>query len=214
MRNIQRRSPVSFSSRPVRTENRGHWMVTLEYEDEGTGPYLIDLSHRPRWDLQGRDISQSAPFDIAVPEKPGESRFRDGVLINRMNGTQASVWHLWGDAPQILDGPAVTDITEASVFLALTGRNVFSITEKLTSLDLADPRKEPPVIFQGPFSHVPCQIAVLERDGVDGTILLACSRGYAFDMVHVVLDAGRGAGLRPAGENAFSGVLKSRNKNS
>jgi glycine cleavage system aminomethyltransferase T len=35
-------------------------------------------------------------------------------------------------------------------------------------------------------------------------ILLTCSRGYARDMVHAILDAGAEFGIRPAGENTFN----------
>lgn len=207
MTTIQRKSPVSFSSRPVKAENRGHWVVSLELENEGSGPWLVDLSHQPRWDLQDRNIAQIAPFGIGVPDKAGASHFEDGILVNRMNETQASIWQLAGETARVIEGPGVTDITDAGILLALTGRNIFSITEKLTSLDLAGSGKQPPVLYQGPFSHVPCQIVVLERNGMDGTVLFTCSRGYAHDMVHAVLDAGREAKLRPAGVNALLRAL-------
>lgn len=204
MTTIQRKSAVSFSSRPVKVATRGHWVVSLELQNEGPGPWFVDLSHQPRWDLQDLNISQITPFGIAIPESAGGSHFEDGILVNRMNGTQASIWQIMGETARVLAGPSVTDVTDAGILLALTGPKVFSITEKLTSLDLADPGKRPPVLYQGPFSHVPCQIVVLKHNGMDGTVLFTCSRGYAHDMVHAVLDAGRGAGLRPAGENALT----------
>lgn len=208
MTTIQRKSPVSFPSRPVKVENRGHWVVSLELENEGPGPWAIDLSHQSRWDLQSRHIAETAPFGVGVPEKAGASHFQDGILVNRMNGTQASIWQITGKASRVLEGPSFTDITDAGILLALTGHNVFCITEKLTSLDLADPMKPPPVLYQGPLSHVPCQIVVLDRNGRDGTVLFTCSRGYAHDMVHAVLDAGKEVGLKPAGENALAVTLR------
>jgi glycine cleavage system aminomethyltransferase T len=56
---------------------------------------------------------------------------------------------------------------------------------------------------------VPCQIVTLENaaDG-SGGFLLTCSRGYGDSMLHAMLEAGAEFGLRPAGENRFSGGFK------
>jgi glycine cleavage system aminomethyltransferase T len=60
-----------------------------------------------------------------------------------------------------------------------------------------------PFLFQGPFSHVPCQIVTLNKTGEDSGIVLTCSRGYGRDMIHAILDAGDEFNLKPAGENRF-----------
>jgi hypothetical protein len=200
---IKRLSPVSFPGKPLKTDMRGHWTVVLEYEAEGEGPYLFDLSHRARWDLQDADLSSFEPMGIRVPETPGQSRFENGVLVNRMNRTQASIWHLSGEIPAAPDGTAYTETTDGTVFLGLAGENIFAIAEKLSALDFADPAKSAPFLLQGPFSHVPCQVVTLERTDQRCGILLTCSRGYARDMTHAILVAGEQFGLRPAGEIAF-----------
>ena len=202
MENIIRRSAVSFDAAPARTEARDNWSVVLEYEDEGAGPYVVDLSHRTRWDLQDADIAEFQPWGIQIPDVPGHSAFDNGILINRMNRTQASIWHLSGEKPEDPEGPAYTEVTDATVFLALFGRGVFSIAEKLTALDFLDPLKKTPFLLQGPFSHVPCQIVTLEKTPQRCGILMTCSRGYARDMVEAILDAGAEFKLRPAGEQA------------
>ena len=210
MATCKRCSPVSFSVRPEEVENRDGWTVALKYGGEGDGPFLFDLSHRVRYDVQDGDISGTDPFGVSVPAEPGGCVFENGVLINRMNRTQASVWHLCGEAPEAPDGAAFTETTDVTVFLALSGPNVFFITEKLTSLDLADPKLAAPFLIQGPFSHVPCQVVVLDREGSNGTVMLTCSRGYAHSMVHAVLDAGQEFGLRPAGEITFLSILEDK----
>ncbi len=204
MKNIIRRSPVSFDSRPAKTEMRDNWTVVLEYEAEETGPYLIDLSHRARWDFQDVDISKIQTWGMNVPESPGQCLFKNGILLNRMNLSQVSIWHLSGAKLGVPDNPAFTDVTDTTVFLALFGKEIFSITEKLTSLDFLDPSKETPFLLQGPFSHVPCQIVALEKTAERSGILITCSRGYARDMIASILKAGKEFGLRPAGENAFT----------
>ena len=204
MENIIRRSPVSFDVKPAKTETRENWTVVLEYDAEETGPYVIDLSHRARWDLQDGDVVKVNPWGIPIPDVPGQCVFDKGTLINRMNRTQASIWHLMGEKPDNPEDTAFTDVTDVSVFLALIGKEVFAIAEKLTSLDFLDPLKQTPFLLQGPFSHVPCQIVTLEKTPERCGILMTCSRGYADAMIASILEAGEEFGLRPAGENAFT----------
>jgi hypothetical protein len=207
MENIIRQSAVSFDSRPAKTESRNNWTVVIEYEKEGAGPCLTDLSHRTRWDVQHEDISKVRPWGIQVPDTPGQCVFENGILINRMNRTQVSAWHLSGEMPPGPDDPAFTDVSDATVFLALFGKHIFSLTEKLTSLDFFDPSRKTPFLLQGPFSHVPCQIVTLEKNSSKSGILMTCSRGYARDMVAAILSAGEEFDLRPAGEHAFTAWL-------
>ena len=207
---IERISPVVFKSTPVKTENRGNWEVVMEYGSEGDGPYLVDLSHKPRFDLQDGDLAARQPFGISLPETPGSSVCENGVLANRMNQTQVSLYNLYNeDNSTIVDEPGITDVTEATVFVALIGKNIFSICEKLTALDFMDPARTAPFLFQGPFSHVPCQIVTLKKEGDNTGLVLTCSRGYGQDMVHSILQAGEEFGLKPAGEDRFIAWINS-----
>jgi hypothetical protein len=204
---IKRRSPITFPGKPLKTEHRDYWTVVLEYEAQGDGPWLVDLSHRMRWDLQDSDITRHRPWGVNIPDSPGRCIFEKGVLINRMNQTQASIWHLTGDNLYVPDDPAFTEVIDATVFLALLGKNIFAISEKLTALDFVDPLQETPFLVQGPFSHVPCQIVVLGNTPERSAILLTCSRGYAQDMLAAILEAGKEFKLQPAGESAFTDWL-------
>ncbi|MBW2593327.1 MAG: sarcosine oxidase subunit gamma SoxG [Deltaproteobacteria bacterium] len=202
---IKRESPVRFKVSPLKTEARENWTVALEYDEEGQGPWLVDLAHKNRWDLQDNKISEQTPCDLAVPATPGECTFADNTLINRMNRTQASMYHLGVSAPAMPDFSGYTDVTETTVFLALFGPSAFLIAEKLSNLDFQDPAKKAPFLLQGPFCHVPCQIVVLEKVAAgSGGFLLTCSRGYGDSMIQAVLEAGAEFSLRPAGENRFN----------
>lgn len=205
--NIIRRSPVTFTRTPAQTEVRDNWTVVLEFEDQGDGPWVIDLSHRVRFDLQDREIDKINPWGLNIPDTPGRCSYGNGFLINRMNRTQSSIWHLAGEKPDFPDGTAYTDVTDATVFLALIGKNLAPLVEKLTALDFFNPLIEPPFLLQGPLSHVPCQCVMLERSEDRSAILFTCSRGYARDMVHAVIEAGAEFGIRPAGENTFQNWL-------
>ena len=88
MGSILRRSAVSFDAAPAKTEERDNWSVVLEYEDEGAGPYVVDLSHRSRWDLQDAEIGGVQTMGFRVPDKPGQCVFENGFLTNRMNRTR------------------------------------------------------------------------------------------------------------------------------
>jgi hypothetical protein len=174
---------------------------------------VVDLSHKTRWDLQDGQVGELIVCGQAVPADPGVSVLTDTLLINRMNRTQTSIYHLGAEAPALPDHPGYTDVTEATTFLAIFGPGALFIAEKLSNLDLGDPKKETPFLLQGPFCHVPCQIVTLERgaenggaDGVAngaGGFVMTCSRGYAESMVRAILDAGAEFGLRPAGEKRF-----------
>jgi glycine cleavage system aminomethyltransferase T len=146
--------------------------------------------------------------DIPVPAGPGNCTLSGQTLVNRMNRTQASIYHLGESAPAFPEHAGFTDVSEATLFLALFGPKAFLVAEKLTNLDFLDPDREAPFLLQGPFCHVPCQIVTLEKS-IDegGGFLLTCSRGYGDSMVHAILQAGEEFGLRPAGENRFAGWI-------
>ncbi|MCK5696424.1 MAG: sarcosine oxidase subunit gamma SoxG [Desulfobacula sp.] len=210
MKEIQRVSPVGFKSTPLKTENRDNWEVIMEYSGEGKGPYLVDLSHRPRFDLQNSNLAAISPFGMTLPEVPGVSLLENGILANRMNGTQVSLFNLdGGDNISMPDEYGFTDVTESTLCVALIGKDVFSICEKLTALDFMDTERVTSFLFQGPFSHVPCQIVTLNKEGDNCGIILTCSRGYGRDMIHSILHAGKEFKWMPAGESRFTNWIKS-----
>ncbi|MBW2513353.1 MAG: sarcosine oxidase subunit gamma SoxG [Deltaproteobacteria bacterium] len=205
MAGIPRYSPVTFNSRVHTSEIRDNWKIVLGYQEEGPGPWLVDLSHKPRWDLQDSQIDNPSSSGLAVPRRPGDCLLKKDRLINRLNRTQATIWHLGIEEIRFPDFKGFTDVTESTVFLAFLGPNVFHVAEKLTALDLMSPARTAPFLLQGPLCHVPCQVVVLERHAdMSGAYLLACSRGYADSMVQAILVGGQEFGLRPAGETRFA----------
>lgn len=201
---IKRYSPVSFKASPRRSEIRDNWTVVMEYDGEGQGPYLVDLSHITRLDVQSSSLDSVTPFGVTIPATPGESVLQDGVLINRMNRIQASIFALSGKRADMPADPSYTETTEVGMCMAIIGKGIFSITEKLTSLDFMDPARKTPFLYQGPMSHIPCQIITLSRDGSKSGIIFTASRGYGQDMVHAIMDAGSEFGLKAAGEDKFT----------
>ncbi|MBU2547304.1 MAG: sarcosine oxidase subunit gamma SoxG [Proteobacteria bacterium] len=200
----KRYSPISFPLQPGETAFRDNWVVIRRYHVEGAGPMLVDLSHRPKYDVQDPDLNRVLQtLDLEPPASVGRCAWRRGFLVNRLNPGQASVWHL-GDGPaDALAAPMVTEVTDGLVLAALIAESVFPILEKVTPLDLQDPLRRPPFAIQGPVLGVPCQIVVIKPE----ITLLACSRGYGQSMAEALLEAGGEYGLAPAGERAFHRAL-------
>lgn len=201
---IRRYSPVVFKKKAVLTELRDGWEVVLAYEDEGEGPYLIDLSHIIKFDIQNADLSSIQPGGQIIPESPGTCVIKDGWIINRLNRTQAAIWFLDGKPAPVPAQVDYTDITEAFALLAIAGDHVFNVMEKITSLDLTPRGKQPPLLLQGTVLHITCQIVVL----VKNIVLLAFARGYAQSMTDAILQAGSDWNLQPAGERVFKNFLE------
>jgi len=200
MTTAARQSPVIFEEAPESTEARGGWRVVVRYREEGDGPWVADLSHLPRWDLQDGDISRFRTAGIDIPESIGKSAVNGRVVVNRMNRSQAGIWHLAPEGPEIPQDAAFTDLRENTLCLAVFGKGALGVSEKISRLDLAGPDHDPPCLLQGPFGGVPCQLVLLgAQAGVEGFVF-TCARGYGRDMARVVMDAGRSFGLHPAGE--------------
>jgi hypothetical protein len=190
----------------LKSEERGDWEVVLEIEgEEGPGPRLIDLCHRPKWLVQASSLGTIPPWGLEAPEKPGQVSHQSGFLVNRMGATQAAVWHLGSGAPagDVAEETCLTDVTDGQLLLAVVGSHVFSVADKLTTLDLAEPDRKAPFLLQGPFCHVPASVVVMRNHGGEGSFLLACSRGYGHDVVRALMHAGESFGIGPAGESVL-----------
>ena len=212
-----RRSPVSFAARPAATEERDGWTVTLRYEGEAghPGPFLVDLSHRRRWDCQDSRIATLRPMGLPVPQRVSEVGAHGSFVINRMNRTQVAIWELGQPSepppiaaavPAALRQPGVglTETTDGHCMLALVGAGVPQVLEHITQLDLFDPAREMPFLTQGPVLHVPCQVVTFSRD----LVVMTLARGYGETFAAAVLDSGAIAGLRTGGEEGFRRVWR------
>lgn len=192
--NLERRSPVKLKGQPVKT-------------GIGDGMHIIDLSHFSRWDIQDKRLERTRPYGNIIPVIPGQIFMDKNLLIGRLNATQAIAWHFSTVPPALPEADAFTDITDAAVAMALAGPSVFNMVEKVCALDLADPSKIPPFLVQGPFSHVPCHLWVLDRTDSGGCMALTCSRGYAHDMVNSILGAGAEYNIAFGGNDMFKAWL-------
>lgn len=203
MNSYHRRSPIQFNSLPVETRKRDGWSVVLRYEEEGQGPFVIDLSHISKWDIQSSTLSNVRPMGATIPESPGACSYVGGLLINRMNAVQASAWHLLASSPPIPDSQEYTDMTDAFALLCLIGTQLPSIMEKITNLDLFGASGISPFLIQGPVMDVPCQLVVMGSCDKMYGLIIGFARGYSRSMIDGILNAGMQWNLRPAGETVF-----------
>ncbi len=206
-RGAYRASPVSFDAVSSEIEQREGWDVVLAYEDDPAAAEakdasrLVDLSHRLRWDYQDRLIDERRPFGFAIPASPGEVSIRDGLMISRMNRTQASIWHIGpGHPPRVSGDVGITETTDSHCWLAVIGKTAPSVLEHLTSLELFPPRKPMPFLTQGPILGVPCQVVTWTPD----CALIALSRGYGQTFVDAVFHSLADGNLVPGGERTFT----------
>ena len=210
MNGIQRRSPVMFNALEKEVLDRDGWRVVKKYAGEGAAPYLVDLSHLPRWDLQDRDLTVYPPTGVTIPASIGECRIQETLVVNRMNRTQANIWHLAPNSDVMPEEQSFTDIRENTACLAVLGSGSIALSEKVSRLDLADPVHRTPCLLQGPFARVPCQLVLLRNQNGREGFVFTFSRGYAGDVVDLLLFAGREHGLRPAGEDRMSDFINLR----
>jgi glycine cleavage system aminomethyltransferase T len=191
---------------------RNGWEVVLTYEDEATGPFLIDLSHIGKWDVQGEDLSSLRPSGLVIPEDSERCVFTDRFFLNLIKWNWATIWHFSQDMPDFAGDFAFTNVTEAYALLALLGEEVFSIMEKVSALDLLSPEKKPPFLTLGPVLHIPSQVVVLAREVDRAAVLVGCPRGYGQAMAEALLDAGKEWGLGPGGEHLFTSMVAQMTK--
>jgi len=203
MKFFNRYSPVTFKSVPVNKQVHDGREVVLEYENQGKGPFLIDLSHVSKWDVQDDRLSEVEPWGPMIPELPGQCSLQNGTLLCRMNSTQAVIWQLTQRKQVIPQQPAYTDVTDAYALMAILAKDVFPIMEKVTPIDLSTPGKTLPSFIQGPAFHVRCQMVLVGEKGGCMAVLLACPRGYGQSIAEAILDVGKEWDVRPGGESAF-----------
>jgi glycine cleavage system aminomethyltransferase T len=204
MESLRRYSPVTLPDTPARKQVRNGWEVVLEYENEETGPFLIDLSHIGKWDVQGEDLPSLRPSGLAIPGDSEQCLLTGDFLLNLIKWNWATIWHFSEDMPGFAQEYAFTNVTEAYALLVILGRETFSIMEKLTSLDLLSPERNPPFFIMGPVVHIRSQVIVLSKEKESSAVLVACPRGYGQTMAEIMLEEGKEYGLRPGGEDLFT----------
>ncbi len=205
-----RTSPIKFDLEPAVVEEIDSWKVVLEYKNQKTGPLLIDLSHRPSWDIQNNDILSFNKSDFCISNDMNGVTRQGNLFVSKMNQTQAQIWSLDGKIPALESfESSCTDITDGQAVLALVGKDLDQVFESMLPLEMFKPGETGMKLFQAPLFHIPCQILALDRSEKMNVVIISCPRGYGNDMAKAILKSAEQQGLAPGGENIFSSWLNS-----
>jgi glycine cleavage system aminomethyltransferase T len=206
MAELKRFSPVQFTAEPVSKRMHQGWEVVDEYQNEGLGPALIDLSHIAKWDVQGEELGgMEKGVGIKLPDQPGQVLIASGLLTGRLTATRALVWSLNEHKDFHSNHPSFTEITDSYALMAILGREALLIMEKISDLDFRRRNKKPPFLLQGPVLHIPMTVLVSsgQADRGQDIVLLAFYRGYGQGVAETILDAGAQYDLRVSGFHKF-----------
>lgn len=197
-------SPVRLPGTAAETETRDDWTVVRRYSGEGGGPWLMDLSHCAKWDVQDGSLHRiPAIDDVPMPARINECVYRDGRLLLRLTETHAVLWRLMAPAAPLPYQKAFTDVTDGYALLALAGSEVPDILEKATPMDALPPGVTPPYLLQGRVFQRDVHLVVMEHRPNMTVALAACKRGYGRYMAEAFLEVGEEFGMLPAGEDRF-----------
>ncbi|MCP4719064.1 MAG: hypothetical protein GY860_06360 [Desulfobacteraceae bacterium] len=205
-----RTSPIKFNLEPLTVDKIDSWKVVKEYKNQKQGPLLIDLSHRPSWDFQDKDVLSFNKPEFSIPADMNGITRQGNLFVSRMNQTQVQLWSFDGKTPPLESlGPFCTDITDGQAVMALMGNNLDLVFESMLPLEMFKPGENCMQLFQAPLFHIPCQILVLDRSEKMKVVIISCPRGYGKDMTKAILKSAIPHGLNPGGENAFELWLNS-----
>lgn len=198
----KRKSPLEMGLAPERILEKDGWEIALGYVGEmrHNACFVADLSHVPKWTLQGPDLDTLRPAGMDVPAKVRAAVVSNGTFLVRLGPCEARLMMLGPDQPQ-MSGFGVTDVTEAYASLAIVGPACYALLSMLSKVDLA--RDLVPSAALAPVEDVTCLIAQLRGQGEVPGLVISCARGYGPFLVEAVVDAGREYGIQPAGWDRF-----------
>lgn len=175
----------------AQVETRDGWLVAVKYADEPSsiGNALVDLAHRPTWELGGPEVGQQlcglCGADVAVRR----IHVGDSCQAYRLTPGRAI---LFGKVP--IPPQSALDVTGGWVSLALIGRDAERLLNKVTAVDLRERTLPVGGCCQGPIFGV----NTLFGRFADRFELHICGDSAEF-LWEVLLDAGEEFGLKPAG---------------
>jgi sarcosine oxidase gamma subunit len=175
----------------ARVETRDGWLVAVKYADEPSpsGNALVDLAHRPTWELSGPEVGQQLAELCGADVALRKIHSGDGWQAYRLTPGRAI---LFGKIPSTPTG--ALDVTGGWLSLALIGRDAERLLNKVTAVDLRERTMPIGGCCQGPIFGVNPLFARF----ADRFELHICGDSAEF-LWDVLLDAGEEFGLKPAG---------------
>jgi sarcosine oxidase gamma subunit len=177
--------------RGAHVETRDGWLVAVKYDDEpgSAGNALVDLAHRPTWEVAGPEVGQRLAEVCGVDLALRRIHSREGWQVYRLTPGRAI---LFGKIPSLPAG--ALDVTGGWVSLALIGRDAERLLNKVTAVDLRERTIPVGGCCQGPIFGV----NTLFGRFADRFELHICGDSAEF-LWEVLMDAGEEFGMKPAG---------------
>ncbi|HEY2253231.1 MAG TPA: hypothetical protein VGH74_19290, partial [Planctomycetaceae bacterium] len=119
----------------ARVETRDGWLVAVNYANEAgsSGNALVDLAHRPTWELSGPEVCPRLA-ELCGDDLPlRRIHAGNGWQAYRLTSGRAI---LFGKVPNSPAG--AIDVTGGWVSLALIGRDAERLLNKVTAVDLRE----------------------------------------------------------------------------
>jgi hypothetical protein len=200
---LKRVSPVDMGLKAERVTVKDGWEISMAYAGEipRSPLFVADLSHVPKWTLQGPDLDRMRPAGLSMPAKTGMITLERDLLLALCNPRECRIMCL-GDETPVFEETAFTDVTDAYAAVAVVGTRCFDVFSKLSSFDFEG--RFSPRAASAPVEDVTCLLVRIDgTDGVPG-IILAGARGYGHFFADAILDAGKEYSIRKAGWERFS----------
>jgi len=201
---LKRVSPLDMGLKAERVLARNGWEIPLAYfgERPQSTMFVTDLSHVPKWSLQGgSDLNSIRPEDLSIPEKPGMIVLERNLLLIRSTPSECRIMSFGEDTP-VLEETGFTDVTDAYAAVAVVGTRCFDVLAKLSSIDFEG--QSSPRAALAPVEDVTCLLVHISGSGGIPGIILAGARGYGHFFLEALLDAGKEFSIQPAGWERFS----------
>lgn len=178
---------------------REGWLVATRYPDEPSAAanLLVDLAHRPTWELNGPDVSGKLQGLSGADVPLRAIHDGEGWEAYRLTPERAI---LFGKLPRPI--PGALDVTGGWTSLALCGPDAERILNKVTAVDLRERTLPVAGCCQGPIFGV----NTLFGRFVSRFELHVCSDSAEF-LWEVFFDAGEEFGLQPVGTEYFERLL-------
>ncbi len=203
---IKRTSPINMGLEPESVLKRNGWEIPLAYVGERVrnNLFVTDLSHIPKWSLQGENLDEMRPAGVATPPKQGAVAMSGGTLLARLTPSEARIFSFSDELP-LFEEFNYTDMTDAYAALAVVGPRCFDVLSKLSAVDLEGAAS--PQAALAPIEDITCFMVRLEGSNGAPGLILASARGYGHFLLDAVMDAGKEYGIQPSGWRRFSAWL-------
>lgn len=172
-------------------EVRDGWMVATRFPDEPAagGNALVDVAHRPTWEINGPDMSRTLASLCGYDVPTRKIHRSNGWEAYRLSAGRAITF---GNIPQVI--PNALDVTGGWASLALIGPDGERVLNKVTAVDLRERTLPVDGCCQGPIFGV----NTLFGRFANRFELHICGDSAEF-FWEVLLDAGNEYNLKPAG---------------